>query len=101
MSPSKPPRKPQGLGSLLTTYFEDHPEKEKVMRGRILSVWKEALGPTLAQRVSRVHFERDVLIFTVPDAAWRHEIHMNQVMITQKLNDLAGDQVVQQLRVRG
>lgn len=71
------------------------------MRGRILSVWKEALGTTLAQRVSRVHFERDVLIFTVPDAAWRHEIHMNQVMITQKLNDLAGGQVVQQLRVRG
>lgn len=101
MSPSKPPRKPQGLGSLLTTYFEDHPEKEKVLRGRILSVWQEALGPLLSERVSRVHFERDVLIFTVPDAAWRHEIHMNQVMIKQKLNDLAGQQVVEQLRVRG
>ncbi len=93
-------RKPRILHDILEEYLQKHPNQEKVKRGKVLSVWKEVVGPQIANVSQNVHFERDQLVVEVPHSAWRHELHMNRDSIVRKLNQRVGSEVVKALLVR-
>ena len=64
---------------------------------RVLVHWPEIVGEGIARQVEAVRLTRKKLWLYTPDAAWRNEIRMMQLEILQRVNNFAGEKLVDEL----
>lgn len=93
-------RKPQSLKELIRSYLKDFPEKKRLKKGMILSLWPVVVGEAIAHQSDNLHFEGDKLIVNVNDTMWRHELHMQRYAIMKKLNKEVQENIVKEIIVR-
>lgn len=93
-------RQPKPLKDLIRDYIRDFPEKKKLKKGMVLSLWPEIVGEAIAKQSHNLHFEGDKLIVNVSDTMWRQELHMQRFAIMKKLNEAVREDVVREIIVR-
>lgn len=91
---------PKSLKDVLKNYLDEVPNKKRLKRGMVLSLWEEVVGENIQTHTENIHFERGNLVIHVKNSAWRHEIHMKRFSIAKKLNDKVGSEVINEIVVR-
>lgn len=91
---------PKPLRELVKDYLDDVPQRKRLKRGMILSLWSDTVGDSIAEQSDNVHFERGNLVVHVKNPAWRNEIHMKRYNIAKKLNDEVGEKIIKEIVVR-
>lgn len=93
-------RTPKPLKDLIRNYLKDFPEKKRLKKGMILSLWPVVVGEAIARQSENLHFEGDKLIVNVRDTMWRHELHMQRYAIMKKLNKEVQEEIIREIIVR-
>lgn len=91
---------PKPLKDALKDFLDDYPHRKRLKRGMILSLWGKTVGSAIAEQTKKIYFENGRLVVHIPNAAWRHEIHMNRFSIAQKLNHQVGEKIIKEILVR-
>lgn len=54
---------------------------------KILKVWKECVGETIAKYSTPIEIKRNKLFISVENSVWRYELSSRKMEIIQKLNE--------------
>jgi predicted nucleic acid-binding Zn ribbon protein len=73
---------------------------KKLKEVGIVSEWENLMGKTVAVRTSRIYIRNRILYVTVTSSVLRNELLMMRQDIVNKLNERAGEIVVEQMVVR-
>jgi hypothetical protein len=92
--------KPKKLKAALEDFLKGMPEKGKLRKGMVLSVFEDVVGERIAGQCKDVHFEQNKLVIRVSHPTWRNEIHANRFSIMKRLNERAKGKVVEDIIVR-
>jgi hypothetical protein len=61
---------------------------ERMQELKILEIWKECVGETIAKFSRPVEFKKNKLFVRVEDAGWRFELSIKKNEIISKLNNI-------------
>ena len=67
---------------------------------RIITEWDDVVGEQIARVARPQRIENGVLYVSVSSAPWRAELTMKRTEIIQKLNEVAGNAVLKDIRFR-
>ncbi len=95
-----PSDEPRSLASAMKSWMDSLPNQKDLKKGMILSLFPKVAGKRLAEQVKKVAFRGDVLVLTVPDSTWKHEIHMQRYALCQKLNKEVEAEIIKEIVVR-
>lgn len=70
-----------------------------ISHGKVDFAWKAVVGPAMA-RVTRVRLEGRVLIVEGQTASWVHEVARSSGLILHRLNNMLGDDTIQEMSFR-
>jgi predicted nucleic acid-binding Zn ribbon protein len=66
----------------------------------VISVWRRAVGESLAQRTKPFRLYKSALFVLVPSLMWKRELHHLQEEIIEKLHHATGRKIVEALEFR-
>ncbi|MEM6531528.1 MAG: DUF721 domain-containing protein [Myxococcota bacterium] len=72
---------------------------DQARRVRIARAWRQAVGPTLANRTHPDGFRRGVLIVKTASAAWQNELTYLRGELIEKINQTLGQEIVKDIKV--
>ncbi|MBK6771783.1 MAG: DUF721 domain-containing protein [Ignavibacteria bacterium] len=75
------------LKSELDTFMDYIGLDAKMQELKILDVWSDCVGKTIAQYSTPVELRKNKLMVRVENAAWRFELSMKKEEIISRLND--------------
>ena len=64
---------------------------------RILDVWKEAVGESIAGCSTPVELRKSKLFVSVENAAWRYELSLKRIEIMDRLNTHLNKKIVKEI----
>lgn len=73
---------------------------KKLKEVGLVSEWETLMGKTVAVRTSRIYIRNRILYVTVTSSVLRNELLMMRQDIVNKLNERAGEVLVEQMVVR-
>lgn len=90
----------QRLGDVLGGIFAEPPFKKHLDAKRVLEAWPEVVGAQISgmTEVQRLHGGK--LFVAVSSAPWRHVLHLQREQWREKLNELLGEKVVEEIVFR-
>ena len=88
-----------GIGDLLSEAMSSAGLTDQARRFDISRIWREAVGPRIAERTAPYSFNRGTLVVKVASAAWQNELTFLKTQILEKVNRALGGEVVRELRV--
>jgi predicted nucleic acid-binding Zn ribbon protein len=75
------------LSQILKRILSTNPElSHGVEEARILELWPEAVGESIARHSKAVQIKGTTLFISVEKPVWRQELHSNKSLVLQKLN---------------
>ncbi|NMX23856.1 DUF721 domain-containing protein [Dissulfurirhabdus thermomarina] len=75
--------------------------RERLQRGRVWEVWEAAVGPGVAAHAWPEGFrERDVLVVVVSDSVWMQQLHLQRLLVLQRLNAHLEEAPIREIRFR-
>jgi predicted nucleic acid-binding Zn ribbon protein len=88
------------LSSALRGALEQRGLDRGIRQREILQRWKDIVGETIARQAEPRHISNGVLWLRVIDATWRMELHGMRAELAKMINDAAGEQIIQEVRVQ-
>lgn len=64
---------------------------------KIVAAWPEIVGDKIADVSKALRYENDTLLVSVPDAAWRQELLLNNDVILEKIHTVPGGRAVKRI----
>jgi predicted nucleic acid-binding Zn ribbon protein len=93
--------RPKSIGSIVQEFVDTYTDRQGILRGMVLSTWREVLGSTITDQIQKLSFDKQHrLVLHVGNASWRHEIHMQREQIKHMLNQRVGDSIINEIIVR-
>lgn len=80
-------------------YIDRSALREKYIQEMVKAVFADAVGPRIAEQVREIKFRGKTLHIAVKSAVWRQELHMQRPAIAARLNEKAGEQIVDDIRI--
>ncbi len=82
------PKKIEGkrLGEILESCFGRAGWGERIIEGKAIDYWPEAVGSEIAEKTQPFRIRAGVLQVRVPNSVWLQELHFFKTLILQKLN---------------
>ena len=75
------------LSQVLKRILSSNPDLGKgVEEARVLELWPEAIGESIAKHSKAVQIKGTILFISVEKPVWRQELHSNKSLVIQKLN---------------
>ena len=94
-------RKTVRIGETLTFFWKENPELyHKMLEARILRLWGELFGPTIAQYTTQVYIKNRTLHVSMSSSVVRNEMASMRKRIVQTLNQHAGSDVIDDVMIR-
>ncbi len=90
----------KSLGDALGDVINQLGIKRKLDETRAIEAWYQIAGPTINEVTESVWIERKKLLVKVSSSVWRQELHLQRRAWLQRLNEKAGDYVVQEIIFR-
>ncbi|MCC5934592.1 MAG: DUF721 domain-containing protein [Balneolales bacterium] len=86
--------KPVALSDILKDLLDHHPQRKKLKRGMILSVFPEVAGERIMEQVKDFWLKGDVLFIKVENQSWRQELHFQRFSFKERLNRRVRDEIL-------
>lgn len=87
----------QSLGQILAQLIRDLGIEKKIRASRLVEQWPEVVGDQIASHARAVTCEGGTLFVEVDSASWRHELLYMKPHIIERLNQAAGDHIIQDI----
>ncbi|MDR2475993.1 MAG: DUF721 domain-containing protein [Bacteroidales bacterium] len=84
----------QSLGEVLKEALKNQHLDEKLNEQRLISAWKELLGPGVTQYTTQLYIRNKVLNVSLSSAILRAELMMSRERLVQSLNEHVGTTVI-------
>jgi predicted nucleic acid-binding Zn ribbon protein len=73
---------------------------KKIKEMRVLNGWEKIVGPVIAKNTSLISVEGGVLSVRFRSPLVRSEVKMHKTVIIERLNEIAGDGYITDLKIR-
>ena len=90
--------KTQDIQSLIHAFLRQEGLETPLGEHRVMEAWAEVMGPAIASYTDRLFVRNGVLHVKLSSAALRQNLMMTQTILTQKLNEHVGQQVITSIR---
>src|SRR3954462_3939292 len=91
--PSTDQTRKQAIEQMLKNFRIDN----KVLQHKLIASWEKVMGPTVANRTTRIYFRDKKLFVYVNSAPLREELFNGRDKIIQLLNEEAGAVIIEEI----
>lgn len=93
--------KARPIGELLAEFIHGSALEQPLLERKVVALWPEVLGPTVAQFTSSIEVKNGVLYVRIRSAALKSQLFDIRHDLVRKLNDAAGAKVINDIRLLG
>lgn len=93
--------KARPIGELLADFIHGSELEQPLLERKIVALWPEVLGPTVAQMTSDIVVRNGILYVHIHSAALRSQLFEMRHDLVRKLNQAAGASVLKDIRLLG
>ena len=86
------------IGKIMQEYLRETGLETPLMEYRIVQAWSEVAGATVASYTGQVYVRNGTLHVQIHSAPLRQNLMMGQSLLTQRLNNHVGQQVISSIR---
>lgn len=90
----------QKLGDVIADCLREMRIEQKLKEVHVVSQWESMMGKTVALRTDRIYIRNRTLYLHVTSSVLKTELLMMRQEIIDKLNENAGEKVVEQIVIR-
>lgn len=91
----------RSIGDLLTEYIHGSELEKPLLERRVVELWPQVLGPTVAQLTGQMEVKNGVLLVHIRSAALRSQLFEVRHEVVRKLNEAAHADVLKDIRLLG
>ena len=85
---------------VIREYLKEMNIDQKLKEVGIVSQWEKLMGKTVAVRTSQIYIRNHILYIHVTSSVLKNELLMMRQAIIEKINEEAGERVVEQIVIR-
>ncbi len=90
----------QKIGDVIRDCLQDLHIERKLKEVSLVSQWESMMGKTVALRTEKIYIRNRILYIQVTSSVLKNELLMMRQDILNKLNENAGEKLVDQLVIR-
>ena len=91
-------RQTEKIGNVMQTFWKDNPELyHKMMEARVVRLWGELFGPSIAQYTTNVYVKNRTLHVSMSSSVARNEMAYMRKRLVKTLNKNAGGDVIDEV----
>ena len=90
----------QTIESVIREYLKEMNIDQKLKEVGIVSQWEKLMGKTVSSRTSQIYIRNRILYIHVTSSVLKNELLMIRQAIIEKINEEAGEKVVEQLVIK-
>ncbi len=91
----------RSIGDLLAEYIHGSELEKPLLERRVVELWPQVLGPTVAQLTGQMEVKNGVLLVHIRSAALRSQLFEVRHEVVRKLNEAAHADVLKDIRLLG
>jgi predicted nucleic acid-binding Zn ribbon protein len=88
------------LGEAIEEYLKALRLKQRVKEFEVIRHWEELLGPSVAEKTTRIYIREKTLFVQIQSSVLRNELFVQQEQIIRFLNEKAGQSVIDRIVFR-
>jgi predicted nucleic acid-binding Zn ribbon protein len=85
---------------VIREYLKEMNIDQKLKEVGIVSQWEKLMGKTVAVRTSQIYIRNHILYIHVTSSVLKNELLMMRQAIIEKINEKAGERVVEQIVIK-
>jgi predicted nucleic acid-binding Zn ribbon protein len=93
-------QKVEKLGDVISQYLKALRIDKKVKQVSLISSWEEIIGRNVARATSEIFFKKRILFVYINSAVIRNELLMIKDELKKRLNEHAGENLVDDIVIR-
>ncbi len=93
--------KARAIGELLADFIHGSELEQPLLERKVLTLWPELLGPTIAQMTGEIQVKNGVLLVHIRSAALKAQLFEVRYELVRKLNAAVGANVLKDIRLLG
>lgn len=93
--------KARSIGELLADFIHGSALEQPLLERKVVELWPEVLGPTVAQLTGDIEVKNGVLFVRVRSAALKQQLFDIRHNLVRRLNEAAGANVLKDIRLLG
>ena len=93
--------KARAIGELLADFIHGSELEQPLLERKVLTLWPELLGPTIAQMTGEIQVKNGVLLVHIHSAALKAQLFEVRYELVRKLNAAVGANVLKDIRLLG
>jgi predicted nucleic acid-binding Zn ribbon protein len=90
----------QPIENVIREYLKEMNIDQKLKEVGIVSQWEKLMGKTVAVRTSQIYIRNHILYIHVTSSVLKNELLMMRQAIIEKINEEAGEKIVEQIVIR-
>jgi len=90
----------QKIGKVIDDYLGETNLNRKLKEFRLVSGWESIMGKTVSSRTKQIQIRDKVLYISVTSSVLKNELNMMRNDIVCKMNELAGERLIERIVVR-
>jgi len=90
----------QPIENVIREYLKEMNIDQKLKEVGIVSQWEKLMGKTVAIRTSQIYIRNHILYIHVTSSVLKNELLMMRQAIIEKINEEAGERIVEQIVIK-
>jgi predicted nucleic acid-binding Zn ribbon protein len=90
----------QPIENVIREYLKEMNIDQKLKEVGIVSQWEKMMGKTVAVRTSQIYIRNHILYIHVTSSVLKNELLMMRQAIIEKINEQAGEKLVEQMVIK-
>ncbi len=87
----------RSIKDIIRSYIEDVDPDNRLTKAKIINLWGETMGETIAKRTKKIYIIRKTLFVHLDSAIVKSELYYMRQAILEKINDKFGEGVVDKI----
>ena len=90
----------QKLGEIIREYLEQMMIDKKLKEVSTIRSWEDLMGKPVAERTRNIYVKNKILFIELKSSVLRNELIMMRQAIIDKINERAGEKIIEKMVVR-
>ena len=86
---------PKSLREAIGKYLKEERLDGKLNEHKLIGIWQELMGPTIASRTDRMFIKKKTLYVNINSAPLKQELNMSKAKVLKLINDKMGIDVIE------
>ena len=87
----------RSIKDIIRSYIEDVDPDNRLTKAKIINLWGETMGETIAKRTKKIYIIRKTLFVHLDSAIVKSELYYMRQAILEKINDKFGEGVINKI----